>query len=83
MEGNGSADGYFVDGEGKKVEGVVRFRVRDFESQASGERERGFLSIEGSLLDVEGDARVDREEREKKGKAAGKMSGKGVKRLGK
>jgi len=41
--------GYWVDGEGKKVEGTVRFRVKEIESNH--DRERGFLSIEGTMLD--------------------------------
>jgi len=41
--------GYFLDGKGKKIEGTVRFRVKDIES--SHDRERGFLSIEGTMLD--------------------------------
>ena len=40
--------GYFVDGEGNKIEGTVKFRVKDIES--SHDRERGFLSIEGTML---------------------------------
>lgn len=67
----GDAQGYFVDSEGKKVEGVLRFRVRDFESAPSTERERGFLSIEGTLLDEEEDKAVDAEVRAKKGKRVG------------
>lgn len=46
--------GYFVDGEGKKVEGLVRFRVRQIES--SPDRERGFLSIDGTMLSEEVEA---------------------------
>lgn len=40
--------GHYVDGEGKKVEDMVKFRVREIES--SHDRERGFLSIEGTML---------------------------------
>ncbi|KAL3422588.1 DNA-dependent RNA polymerase i subunit a43 [Phlyctema vagabunda] len=43
--------GYYVDGEGKRIEGSVKFRVRDIES--SHDRERGFLSIEGTMLSEE------------------------------
>lgn len=66
-----AADGWFVDGAGKRVDGLLRFTVRDFESAPSSERERGFLSIEGTLLDKAEDAKVDKEEREK-GRAKGK-----------
>lgn len=41
--------GYFQDGEGNKIEGTIKFRVKDIES--SHDRERGFLSIEGTMLD--------------------------------
>jgi DNA-directed RNA polymerase I subunit RPA43 len=40
--------GFWVDGEGNKVEGMVKFQVREIES--SHDRERGFLSIEGTML---------------------------------
>jgi DNA-directed RNA polymerase I subunit RPA43 len=41
--------GYFQDGEGNMLEGIIRFRVKDIES--SHDRERAFLSIEGTMLD--------------------------------
>lgn len=40
--------GYFVDGNGHKIEGTVKFRVKEIES--SHDRERGFLSIDGTML---------------------------------
>ncbi len=43
-------EGYFEDSEGNKIEGAIRFRVRDLESSSSSDKERGFLSIEGSML---------------------------------
>ncbi|KAJ9632115.1 hypothetical protein H2203_000516 [Taxawa tesnikishii (nom. ined.)] len=72
---NREEGGYFVDGQGKKVEGMIRFRVRDFESAASTERERGFMSIEGTLLAEQEDDAVDEEVRARaqKGKAKGKI----------
>ncbi len=48
--------GYFLDEEGNKVEGTVKFRVKDIES--SHDRERGFLSIEGTMLDEAGEKEV-------------------------
>jgi DNA-directed RNA polymerase I subunit RPA43 len=54
--------GYFVDGDGKKIEGMVRFRVR--ETDSSHDRERGFLSIEGTMLDEEAEERLTAVERE-------------------
>lgn len=55
-------DGHFVDAEGEKIEGVVKFRVRDFENLADFGRDKGFMSIEGSLLTEEEEAKAAREE---------------------
>jgi DNA-directed RNA polymerase I subunit RPA43 len=41
--------GYYADSLGNKIEGLIRFRVKDIES--SHDRERGFVSIEGTMLD--------------------------------
>ncbi len=40
--------GYFVDGMGRKVEGLIRFKVRDAETAYS--YGKGFLTIEGTML---------------------------------
>jgi DNA-directed RNA polymerase I subunit RPA43 len=48
--------GYWADGQGNKVEGNVKFRVREIES--SHDKERGFLSIEGTMLDEETEAEM-------------------------
>ena len=45
--------GYFRDENGKKVEGVVRFRVKDFETSRSMDRDTSFLSLEGTMLNEE------------------------------
>lgn len=67
------SDGYFVDTQGQRVEGTLRFRVKDYESAPSTDRERGFLSIEGSLLTDAEDMKVDAEEKAKaKGKGKGR-----------
>ncbi|KAI5242911.1 hypothetical protein E4T42_07558 [Aureobasidium subglaciale] len=55
------SSGHYVDENGKKVEGKVKFTVKDFESAPSTERERGFLSIEGTLLSPEDDRAYDKE----------------------
>ncbi|KAL1302658.1 hypothetical protein AAFC00_003025 [Neodothiora populina] len=69
-------DGHFVDAEGNEIKGSLRFRVKDFESAPSTERERGFLSIEGTLLDDVEDAKVDAEEKVKaRGKGKGRSGG--------
>jgi DNA-directed RNA polymerase I subunit RPA43 len=53
--------GFWVDGEGNKVEGMVKFRVREIES--SHDRERGFLSIEGTMLSEEDEEELVESER--------------------
>lgn len=54
--------GFWVDGEGHKVEGMVKFRVREIES--SHDRERGFLSIEGTMLSEDDEDKLIENERE-------------------
>lgn len=61
MEGQGetyaeNGISYFVDADGHRIEGTVKFRVREIES--SHDRERGFLSIEGTMLDDEGEKQL-------------------------
>ena len=46
-------EGYFEDAEGNKIEGSVRFRVVDVETSSSIEKEKSFLSIEGTLLSAQ------------------------------
>ena len=43
-------EGYFVDDAGNKLSGTLRFRVKDIETSGNTDREKGFLSIEGTLL---------------------------------
>ena len=74
--------GYFVDGEGKKVDGMVRFRVRDIETDT--DREKGFVSLAGTMLDLGAERELVEIEqtRTKGGKdSAGKRLG-GLKALG-
>ena len=58
--------GHFVDENGNKVDGMVRFRIRDFETQVRVESDRGFVSIEGTLLSAEEEREVEAKEREKR-----------------
>ncbi|KAG9684879.1 hypothetical protein KCU95_g9382, partial [Aureobasidium melanogenum] len=55
------SSGHYVDENGKKIEGKIKFTVKDFESAPSTDRERGFLSIEGTLLSPEDDRAYDKE----------------------
>ena len=79
--------GYYVDGEGKKIEGMVKFRVREIES--SHDRERGFLSIEGTMLSeaaesklVEGEKEGVESNRDTAGRRLGGSQGLGATSLG-
>jgi DNA-directed RNA polymerase I subunit RPA43 len=83
MNGGYAEDGmgHYVDGDGKKVEGTIRFRVKEIES--SHDRERGFLSIAGTMLDDKAEKEVlEREYLANRGKdAAGRRLG-GARALG-
>jgi len=59
--GQDDGEGYFVDGEGKKVEGMVRFRLRDFDIAPEMGKEKGFTSIEGTMLDDEEEGKIMKE----------------------
>lgn len=51
------AEGYWMDGEGRSVEGVVRVRIEDWDARGAGKGEsKGFLRIEGSLIGEENEA---------------------------
>jgi DNA-directed RNA polymerase I subunit RPA43 len=46
--------GWWVNGEGEKVEGGLDVRIRDFDGRMDGKgKGKGFLRIEGSLLSEE------------------------------
>jgi DNA-directed RNA polymerase I subunit RPA43 len=53
--------GYFVDGEGKKVDGMVKFRIRDVETDV--DREKGFLSLAGTMLNAEAEKKLAESEK--------------------
>ena len=42
--------GYFQDADGKRIEGLIRFKVKSLETSRSMDRDTGFLSIEGTML---------------------------------
>ncbi|GFF48439.1 DNA-directed RNA polymerase I subunit RPA43 [Aspergillus udagawae] len=58
-----AAEGYFQSVSGHRVRGTVRFRVVDIDVIPGSDRERGFLSIEGTMLSPEEEARVLEDER--------------------
>ena len=53
VNGIGDEEGHFVDGKGRKVEGLFRFRVKNMETSRSADREQGFLNIHGTTLSEE------------------------------
>ncbi|MCJ1291638.1 hypothetical protein MMC34_003183 [Xylographa carneopallida] len=56
-------DGHFEDAEGKRIEGPIRFRIKDVETSSSTEKEKSFLSIEGTLLTATEEEEIVRQER--------------------
>ncbi|KAJ4310257.1 hypothetical protein N0V84_011059 [Fusarium piperis] len=65
--------GFWADGSGEKVKGKIRFRIRNFDVGTSGET--SYLSLEGTMLDKQGEKAVVAEEAEtakvRKGKKGG------------
>ncbi|OJJ48104.1 hypothetical protein ASPZODRAFT_46098, partial [Penicilliopsis zonata CBS 506.65] len=57
------ATGYFQSVSGHQVRGTIRFRVVDVDVIPGSERDRGFLSIEGTMLSPEEEAKLVAEER--------------------
>lgn len=59
-----SATGHFQSVSGHRVRGNVRFRVVDIDVIPGSERDRGFLSIEGTMLSVEEEEKLMQAERQ-------------------
>ena len=57
------AEGYFQDHAGKKIEGLLRFRVKDVDTSKSMDRETGFISIEGTMLSEGEEKQMQQQER--------------------
>lgn len=69
-------EGYFQDGNGKKVEGLVRFWVKDVESSRGVDRENNFVSIKGTMLGAEEEHALEGYEAERgKSKARNNLRG--------
>lgn len=75
INGFGDEDGYFVNGNGKKVEGALTFKVKDMEASRVSDREPAFVSIEGTLLS-------DAEEKELRQQAFIRSQDRSSRRLG-
>ncbi len=56
------AQGYFEDARGKRVEGLIRFKVKDLETSSSMDRETVFLNIEGTMLTDEDEVALQKHE---------------------
>ncbi|GJC79816.1 DNA-directed RNA polymerase I subunit RPA43 [Colletotrichum liriopes] len=66
--------GFWVDGSGDKVKGRVRFRIKAFDVGVSGDH--GYLSLEGTMLDVAGEkAAIQRDAEQERRRRAGKSGG--------
>ncbi|KAJ6437250.1 DNA-dependent RNA polymerase I subunit A43 [Purpureocillium lavendulum] len=52
--------GFWVDGQGERVKGKVRFRIRNFDAGTSGET--SYLSLEGTMLDRDSEKKLVKEE---------------------
>ncbi|KAF2839448.1 hypothetical protein M501DRAFT_1004083 [Patellaria atrata CBS 101060] len=80
-----SSEGYFTDAMGTKIDGLIRFRVRDFETTSEGkDGEPGLITFEGTLLGEEEEREVEireaeslktRKERKERRKGTPVMSG--------
>lgn len=57
-------EGYFVDNNGNPVDGLLKFCIRDFDNTPAMGKDKGIMSIEGTLLDEAEDRIVDEEVRE-------------------
>ena len=65
--------GHWIDGSGARVKGKVRFRIRNFDAGTSGEM--SYLSLEGTMLDRQGERALVQEEARKMKEKMGKGSG--------
>ena len=55
-------EGYFEDSQGNRLEGSMRFKVKDLDASMSTDREKSYLSIEGTLLGTEAEEALVRQE---------------------
>lgn len=58
----GVEEGYFQDGNGTRVEGLVHFWVKDVESSRGLDRENNFVSIKGTMLSAEEEHALEKHE---------------------
>ncbi|WEW59845.1 hypothetical protein PRK78_005326 [Emydomyces testavorans] len=60
-----AAMGYFQTRSGKRVRGTIRFRVRDVDVIPGSEQDKGFISLEGTMLSPEDEAKLVDEEKKR------------------
>ncbi|KAI2086435.1 hypothetical protein LOZ36_003361 [Ophidiomyces ophidiicola] len=58
-----AATGYFMTGSGKRVRGMIKFRVKDVDVIPGSEHDKGFISLEGTMLSPEEEAKLITEEK--------------------
>lgn len=63
--------GVFQTSSGKRVRGTVRFRIRDVDVIPGSERDKGFISLEGTMLSPEEEEKLVAEERRKTERLSG------------
>lgn len=81
VDEDGIIEGYYVDNRGTKVEETVKFTVRDFETSAQDfGKDKGYMSIEGTLLTEEEEEQLAKTEA---ALANGTVNGSGASRQGK
>ena len=56
-------EGFFQDPAGKKIEGLLRFCVKNVDTSKSMDRETGFVSIEGTMLSEEEERQLQEQEK--------------------
>ncbi|PGH16885.1 hypothetical protein AJ80_05029 [Polytolypa hystricis UAMH7299] len=69
-----AGSGFFQTPSGRRVRGVIRFGVRDVDVIPGSEREKGFISIEGTMLKPEEERKLVEEERHRAGGSSRKNS---------
>lgn len=55
-------EGYFQNQAGKRIEGLLQFRVRNVDTSKSMDRETGFVSIEGTMLSEDEEMQLQEQE---------------------
>ena len=69
------SEGYFQDQGGEKIEGLLRFRVKNVDTSKSMDRETGFLSIVGTMLSDDEERQLQGQERARTPDMKRKQSG--------